>query len=104
MCWSLALLVGLCGVPGPDAPPGSEYAYSVVVRELLGQQQVRPGAAWCAVQGRECVSPVFCTVLCEGKSEYAYSVVVRELLGQQQVRRKALHKGVECVFAVHGIV
>lgn len=41
VCWSLALLVSLWGVPGPDAPPGSEYAYSVVVRQLLEQQQVR---------------------------------------------------------------
>jgi hypothetical protein len=40
VCWSLALLVSLWGVPGPDAPPGSEYAYSVVVRQLLEQQQV----------------------------------------------------------------
>jgi hypothetical protein len=41
VCWSLGLLVGLWGMPGPDAPPGSEYAYSVVARQLLEQQQVR---------------------------------------------------------------
>eukprot|EP00775_Hariotina_reticulata_P004131 gene4132-4378_t len=39
VCWSVALLVTLWGVPGPEASPGSEYAYSTVVRKLLAQAQ-----------------------------------------------------------------
>jgi len=41
VCWSVALLVTLWGVPGPEASPGSEYAYSTVIRQLLRQAQVQ---------------------------------------------------------------
>lgn len=43
MCWGTALLVTLWGLPGPDAPADSDFAYKDVVTAIINSAQVGVG-------------------------------------------------------------